>query len=279
MRTGRGRVITRGYRHPRRRRFRAVARILPVPRRAWSSSGGSAPVQRVKLRAPWRTRTSSPSTSREPPSAAHSPNGVAGAVHELHGQLADAAARRAAACPREPHGRGVHDDVRRLRPVHRARPERGAPARRRARGCGSRSATSAAPASTSAHTTARAAPPAPSTSAVRPAAGSPSAARKPPASVLSASMPVVAERSVFAAPIARAACVAESATCEGGELVRDRHVGAAVARAGQRAHGLVEELGRHGQLHVVPVEAELPERRVVHRRRARVRHGWPSTPR
>src|SRR5262249_51198828 len=41
-----------------------------------ASIGGSKPVQRWKLSAPWRTRTSSPSTVRAPPRAAQARRGV-----------------------------------------------------------------------------------------------------------------------------------------------------------------------------------------------------------
>ena len=127
-----------------------------------------------------------------------------------------------------------------------------------------------APASRSAHTAARPAPPAPSTSARRPATGSSSAAISPAASVLSALMRPSAKLSVLAAPMASAAGLSSSASVARRELVRDRHVRARVPGGGQRPHRLGEQLRRHRQLHVAPVEAELAERRAHHDRRAAV---------
>ena len=79
--------------------------------------------------------------------------------------------------------------------------------------------------------------------------------------------------SVFTAPIAAAVGDSSSASVVRGELVRDRHVGAAVAGAGEGAHRLGEQRRRHRQRQVAPVEPELAEGRVHHRRRAAVPDG------
>ena len=129
-----------------------------------------------------------------------------------------------------------------------------------------------APASRSAHTAARALPPAPSTSALRPATANGSAAISAGASVLSAWIePSAPNTSVFAAPIARARAVGSVGQRQRRLLVRDRHVRAAEPGAGQRAHGLLEQLRRHREQAVAPVaEPGRPQRGVLHRRRAAV---------
>ena len=60
---------------------------------------------------------------------------------------------------------------------------------------------------------------------------------------------------------------------ERAQLVRDRHVRAGEAAGGQLAHDLGEALGLHVDRLVAPVEPELLEGRVVHRRRAAVADG------
>ena len=94
------------------------------------------------------------------------------------------------------------------------------------------------------------------------ARGSPSASSSPPASVLS---PAIARRrskvSVFTAPIARGGVAQLVGQVVRRQLVRDRHVGAAVAGRRQRPHRLVEALGRHRQLRRSASRARAPRTR------------------
>ena len=247
------------------------------PRVRIASSGGSRPVQRSKDSAPCLTSTSRPSTTSAPPRLRPGLR-RASRARRRRGR------RRAAAGRSRRRGSSSIDVVRpRARPRSRSRPRRRPPAPRRsprraprrarwrARACGSRRSPRR-PASRSAQAAARPAPPAPSTSAVMPARRRAAARRAgPAASVLSAWIAPSSKVSVFAAPIARAASLGVVGQRERRLLVRDRHVRAAVARRRQRAHRLLEQLGRDRQLHVAPVEPERLERRVVHRRRAAVR--------
>ena len=225
--------------------------------------GASRPVQRSRLSAPWRTRTSRPSTTRDPPAAAHAASAVPPSrvdqVHQHRGRLEPARGRASSVGLGgrvEPHRGGVDHDVRRARAVGVGSPPgRGqllAPARR----CGSRPRPRPPP---------RAAPrprpgprpPAPSTSALLPAGASPSAAISPGASVLSASIPRSVKVSVLAAPTAVAAGLARVGQRERGLLVRDGHVQARVAGGGQRADRLLEPLRRQRQPEVAPGDPQL----------------------
>ena len=157
---------------------------------------------------------------------------------------------------REPDRRAVDDDLGRDRdPRRRARraPRR---APRRARACGSRPPRRPRrPARAPTPRRARA-PPAPSTSARPPGRVAHAAQRAraaPGASVLSAWIAPSSNVSVLAAPIARAASARRVGERERRLLVRDRHVDAAEAGGGQRAHGLREQLRRQRQRQVAPV--------------------------
>ena len=98
------------------------------------------------------------------------------------------------------------------------------------------------------------------------------------ASVLSAwIVPSGSNVSVLAAPIGLRGLRRRVGQRERPLLVRDRDVDAAEARGRQRPDGLGEQLRRQRQALVAPVvQAERGERRVVHLRRARVRHRPPA---
>ena len=105
--------------------------------------------------------------------------------------------------------------------------------------------------------------------------GSPSASSRPPASVLSPAMPpVLVEASACSRRRSRAAAsLSSSASSSAASLCGIVTLAAAVARAGERADGLREPLGRDRQREVAPVEPELREGRVHHRGRAAVPDG------
>ena len=110
----------------------------------------------------------------------------------------------------------------------------------------------------------------PSTSARRPATGSSSAAISPPASVLSALMRPSAKLSVLAAPMASAAGLTSSASARAASLCGIVTFAPTYPEAGSARTVSANSSGRHGQLHVAPVEAELEKRRAHHDRRAAV---------
>src|SRR6185437_1619721 len=72
----RGRAITPTYRQTLDGYLGVAAQLLDRTAARIASSGASRPVQRSKLRAPWRTRTSRPSTVRDPAPRAHSRRAV-----------------------------------------------------------------------------------------------------------------------------------------------------------------------------------------------------------
>src|SRR6185312_4596787 len=72
----RGRAITATYRQTLDGCLGLAAQLLDRTAARIASSGASRPVQRSKLRAPWRTRTSRPSTVRDPAPRAHSRRAV-----------------------------------------------------------------------------------------------------------------------------------------------------------------------------------------------------------
>ena len=182
-------------------------------RSAHDVDGAAPPRSRARrLRAPWRTSTSSPSTRRAPRSSAQRANGV-WARCRRRGRRPRS--RRPAAGRRASRG---HEGRPRWR-SRAARRGRVAPRRLTPSSAASSAARSgvrfqtvtSTPAWRSAHTAARAAPPAPSTSAVAGTAR-PSASRRPPASVLSPAIrPSSPKVSVFTAPIAPAASLSSSA--------------------------------------------------------------------
>ena len=98
------------------------------------------------------------------------------------------------------------------------------------------------------------------------------AASSPGASVLSARIAPSSNVSVFAAPIARAASVASSASASAASLCGIVTLTPRKPAAGQRPHGLGEQVRRQRQAQVAPVvQPGGRQRGVVHRRRARVR--------
>ena len=176
---------------PRRRRDAPLPACLVQPRSVWvdswlgdvatasriASTGAVRPVQRSNDAAPWATRISSPSTTSAPRARAASRNRVPPSgrpcpprsfrhpnVIGLERQRLERICRG-----RQPHGRAVDDDLGRLGTAARRAAELARRAPRRARACGSRRSTSAAPALHAAPRPRPApAPPAPSTSARAP---------------------------------------------------------------------------------------------------------------
>ena len=240
-----------------------------------ASTGASRPVQASKLNAPWRTRTSSPSTTVHPRRrASATSSGAAGPVDQVrHGRVCAqriGVERQILELPvGQPDTRAVDQKIGRRWPSRRLDAEVGGQRAARS-GVRFQTLTRAAPASRSAWATPRALPPAPSTSAVWPAGSTPRrrARRGSPARRCwrRGSPPSSANVSVLAAPIARAAAVAASASASAASLCGIVTLAPTKPGGGQRAHRLLEDLGRHRQPLVVPVlEPELGQRRVVHR--------------
>ena len=234
---------------PYRQRLRGLSRESNIRRNAFFRPRGPRRAsRRAALRArsrarscsaPWRTSTSRPSTTAAPPARAHATSGrLAVAVDEVDDDCRDRRrpipappALLSVVLPTRQADRRVQFTSRSggagcvAPPTRRAPP----PAPPRARPCGSRPRTSAARLAQRPDRSPRRAPRrrAPER-ACRDRALAERVEQARPASVLSASIRPSANVSVLAAPIAAAAAArASSASVERGELVRDRHVGAA----------------------------------------------------
>ena len=256
---------------------RSITRVVRAPPHR-RPGAGAAPVQSSRLSAPWRTSTSRPSTTRAPPRSAHVQQGARrrprrpGRRPPRAARIASSpSAASASSAALQAHGGAVHQQVGRLgrtrvthaevarqslaalgacgsaptppRPPRAApRPRRGRRRRRRAR--------------------ARASPAGPR----RARRGSPrrrccrrARRRRPKVSVFAAPMAVAAGLRLSASSSAATLCGTVTLSPRKPEPPRAATTGPNSA-LGQR------------QRHVEPVQAQLGQRRVVHRRRAAVAH-------